>query len=197
MYIFYFSKYYCSLYSQSFSELKQFSLLFNKNIINEMYFYFLKCIYYYIKNFITFSDFNWEIYQLENGKIFFEEFSNNEYFYHPLRIFYIFDLNEYSNIKKSLIDNSSIFDLYNNNKILFLYFILDEYVCFFLNKKYNKENKKEFLNKIIEKNDLFNEEIIKIFENIKYSKKIDFFIKQICQLLDLNPSTYFKQMKQK
>ena len=40
-------------------------------------------------------------------------------------------------------------------------------------------------------------QIIKIFENIKYSKKIDFFIKQICQLLDLNPSTYFKQMKQK
>ena len=167
MYIFYFSKYYCSVYSQSFNELKQFSNLFNKNKNYEIYFYFLKCIYYYIKNFITFNDFNWETYQLENGKIFFEEFRNNEYFYHPLRIFYIFDLNEYSNIKKSLIDNSSIIDLYNNNKILFSYFILDEYVCFFLNKKYNKENKKEFLNKIIEKNDLFDEEIIKIFENIK------------------------------
>ena len=40
-------------------------------------------------------------------------------------------------------------------------------------------------------------QIIKIFENIKYTKKIEIFIKQICILLDLNPSTYFKQMKQK
>ena len=61
-------------------------------------------------------------------------------------------------------------------------------------KTFIREEKKKN-QKLLEKIDNIKNQIVDLFKHIKYSKKIEFFIKQICQLLEINASTFFKQIK--
>jgi hypothetical protein len=57
-------------------------------------------------------------------------------------------------------------------------------------KSEQKKNKQ-----LQQKIDVIKVQISNLFKQIKYSKKIEIYIKQLCQLLDLNASTFFKQIK--